>query len=65
MDAKEYLRLAMGTEDEQQALSDKIDTLSHAERIELRTKLEASGCRMLARNLYFDYELQMWILEAK
>lgn len=42
-------------------LSDVVDTLSHDERRELRSGLEAIGCRKLLANLFYDYEAQVWV----
>lgn len=38
-----------------------VDSLSHAERIELRQYLELFGCQKLIRSLYYDYASQSWI----
>jgi hypothetical protein len=54
-----YLRLMNEGQDNQ--LSDLIDSMPHAERIELREELEKEGCNKLARNLYYDYDKQTWI----
>lgn len=41
--------------------ADLVETLTHAQRIELRTVLEETGCKQLVRNLYYDYQKQVWI----
>lgn len=43
------------------ALSDAIDALTHAERIQLRNELTALGEQRQLRNLYYDYKTQVWI----
>lgn len=60
MNAKMYLEL-IKSDSNADAVSDIIDSMSHAERIELRSALESEGCQQLMRNLYFDYEAQVWI----
>lgn len=62
MTPKEYLAYANSqNEADFHVLSDLIDKLSHEERRKLRDQLEEMGCTKLIRNLYFDYELQVWI----
>jgi hypothetical protein len=43
------------------ALSDWVDTLSHAGRKELREALVACGSQYLIKPLYYDYAKQCWI----
>jgi hypothetical protein len=38
-----------------------VETLSDAERVELRKELERIGCQKIVRNLYFNYVTQKWI----
>lgn len=38
-----------------------IDELDHADRIEIRVKLQAAGCDIMPRNLWYDYATQTWI----
>jgi hypothetical protein len=42
-------------------LSDYVDSLSHADRIELRESLVSVECDKLARSLFYDYDKQCWI----
>jgi hypothetical protein len=46
------------------SLTGMIDALPHSERIKLREELEAEGFKKIARNLYFDYNQQVWIESA-
>ena len=59
MTAKLYIALAETTN--AKYVADAVDTLTHAERIELRTALEAMGYQKLVKNLYYDYDKQCWI----
>ncbi len=38
-----------------------IDGLSDGERVMVRTEAMAQGVELLPRNLYFNYETQVWI----
>jgi hypothetical protein len=52
----EYIKI-----NDAEAGADFVDTLSHEERKELVKRLEATGCRKLLRNLFYDYKKQEWI----
>lgn len=42
-------------------LSDRIDVLNHAQRIDLRCELVKRGVQKLMPNLTYDYDRQEWI----
>ena len=50
----------MRNDETEDILSNFVDTLSHAQRIELRIELEYHNIPTL-RNLYYDYGRQEWI----
>lgn len=59
MNAEQYMKLAETIDAGQ--LADLVETLTHAERVQLRAELEAAGCTKLIRSLYYDYKTQTWI----
>jgi hypothetical protein len=52
--------LDLFTQDKHDELTEWIDKLSYADRITLRTELEADRI-LLTKNLYYDYDAQRWI----
>ena len=42
-------------------VGDVVCTMSHEERITLRTALEAMGCQTLVMPLFYDYDRQVWV----
>ena len=58
MDTATFYKLARSHKG---TLTRMIDDLSHAERIKLRDALLADGYPLLPRNLYYDYDKQVWI----
>lgn len=57
----QYLTLANGTPEQQDALILQVDQLNHTQRIDLREALTKAGVKKQLRSLYYDYSKQCWI----